>query len=45
MDDLKLCSRSEKGLDSLVQTVHVFSEDIGMEFSIEKCAILRKERL
>ena len=35
MDDLKLYSRSEKGLDSLVQTVHVFSEDIGMEFVIE----------
>ena len=45
MDDLKLYSQSEKGLDSLVQTVHVFSEDIGMEFSIEKCATLRKERL
>ena len=40
MDDLKLYSRSEKGLDSLVQTVRVFSEDIGMEFSIEKCAML-----
>ena len=37
MDDLKLYSRSEKGLDSLVQTVRVFSEDIGMEFGIEKC--------
>ena len=30
MDDLKLYSRSEKGLDSLVQTVCAFSEDIGM---------------
>ena len=40
MDDLKLYSRSEKGLDSLVQTVHVFSEDIGMEFGIEKCSVL-----
>ena len=38
MDHLKLYSRSEKGLDSLVQTVHVFSEDIGMEPGIEKCA-------
>ena len=37
-------SRSEKGLDSLVQTVHVFSEDIGMEFGIEKCAILVMEK-
>ena len=30
MDDLKLYGRSEKGLDSLVQTICVFSEDIGM---------------
>ena len=27
-------------MDSLVQTVHVFSEDIGMEFGTEKCATL-----
>ena len=27
-------------MDSLVQTVHVFSEDIGMEFGVEKCAML-----
>ena len=39
MGDLKLYSRSGKGLDSLVQTVCVFSEDIGMEFGIEKCAM------
>ena len=39
MDDLKLYSRSEKGLDSLVQTVRAFSEDIGMEFGIEKYAM------
>ena len=44
MDDLKLYSRREKGLDSLVQTVHVFSEDIGMEFGIEKCAMLLMEK-
>ena len=28
MDNMKLYSRSEKGLDSLAQTVCVFSEDI-----------------
>ena len=44
MDDLKLYSRNEKGLDSLVQRVCVFSEDIGMEFGIEKCAILVMEK-
>ena len=40
MDDLKLYSWCEKGLDSLVQIVRVFSEDIGMQFGIEKCAML-----
>ena len=44
MNDLKLYSQSEKGLDSLVQTVCVFSEDIGMEFGIEKCAMLIMEK-
>ena len=31
-------------MDSLVETVHVFSEDIGMEFDIEKCAMLVMEK-
>ena len=44
MDDLKLYSQSEKGLDSLIRTVCVFSADIGMEFGIEKCAMLVMEK-
>ena len=44
MDHLKLYSRCEKELNSLVQTVRVFSEDIGMEFGIEKCAVSNGER-
>ena len=44
MDDLKLYSRNEKGLNSLVQTIRVFSEDIGMEFGIEKYAMLVIEK-
>ena len=44
MDDLKSHSRSEKRLGSLGQTVCVFSEDIGMEFGIEKCAMLVMEK-
>ena len=44
MDDLKLYSPTEKGLESLVQTVRVFSEDIGMEFGIEKCTMLLMEK-
>ena len=30
MDDLKLYSRSEEGLDSLIQTVRVFSDNVRM---------------
>ena len=46
MDDLKQYSRSEKGLDSLVLVprVCVFSKDIGMEFGIEKWAMLVMEK-
>ena len=44
MDDLKLYSRNEKELDSLVQTIRIFSKDIGMEFGIEKCAVLVIEK-
>ena len=42
-DDLKLHSRNEKELDSLVQRACVFS-DIGMQFGIKKCAILVMEK-
>ena len=44
MDYLKLYGRSENAYDSLVKTVRVFSEDIGMEFGIEKCAVSNGER-
>ena len=44
MDDLKLYSQSEKGLDSLVQTVRVFSEDVGIQFGIEVCYVSNGER-
>ena len=44
MHDLKLYSQNEKGLNSLVKTVRVFSEDIGMEFGTEKCAMLVMEK-
>ena len=44
MDDLNLYSCSERKLDSLFQTIHIFSKDIGIEFSIEKCAMLVIEK-
>ena len=44
MDDLKLYYCHEKGLALLVQAIHVFSEDLGIDFSIEKCAMLMIEK-
>ena len=44
MDDLKLYCCHEKGLALLVQAIHVFSEDLGIDFSIEKCAMLMIEK-
>ena len=40
MDDIKLYAKNESGLDALVQSVRVISNDIGMEFGVEKCAML-----
>ena len=37
MDDLKTFSKSKNQIDSLWQTVHIFSEDIGMQFRMKKC--------
>ena len=47
MDDLKHFGKSEYQIDSLVQTVFIFSEDIGMEFGLKKCGvvILKKGKL
>ena len=40
MDDLKLFSKSEEQMDTLVRTVYVFSTYIGIEFGMKKCGIL-----
>ena len=40
MDDLKLFRKSYEQIDSLVQTVHTFTMDIGMEFGIKKSGVL-----
>ena len=44
MDDLKLHAKDEKQLDSLVNTVQIFSLGIGMGFGIDKCGILVMKR-
>ena len=44
MDDLKLFSKSEEQMDTLVKSVHVFSTDIGMEFGTKKWGVLTMKR-
>ena len=40
MDDIKLFAKNEKELETLIHEVRIYSQDIGMEFGIEKCAML-----
>ena len=40
MDEIKLFAKSEKGLETLIHGVRIYSQDIGREFDIEKCAML-----
>ena len=44
MNDLKLPAKSKEQIDSLVQTVRIFSEDIVMQFGIKKCGVLHGEK-
>ena len=44
MDDFKLYSKRERPLDSLIQAVRIFSEDIGIQFGIDKCAMLMMKK-
>ena len=39
MDDIKLLSNNEKELEKLIQTVRIYSQDIGLEFGIERCTM------
>ena len=40
MDDIKLFAKNEKELETLIHAVRISSQDIGMEFGMEKCAML-----
>jgi hypothetical protein len=44
MDDLKLNAKSEKELQKQIQTVKTISDDINMEFGLEKCAKITFKR-
>ena len=40
MDDIKLFAKNEKELETLNQTIGIYSQDRGIEFNTEKCALL-----
>ena len=40
MDDIKLFAKNGKELETLIYTIRIYSQEIGMEFGIEKCAML-----
>ena len=39
MDETKLFAENEKEFETLIHTVRIYSQDIGMGFSIEKLSI------
>ena len=40
MGDIKLFAKNEKELEILIHAISIYSQNIGMEFGIEKCAML-----
>ena len=40
MDDIKLFAKNQKELETLIHAVKIYSQDMEMEFGIEKCAML-----
>ena len=39
MDDIKLFAKKEKELDTLIQAVRIYIQEIGMEFGWEECTM------
>ena len=40
MDNIKLLAKYDKELETLIQTISIYSQEMGMEFGVEKYAIL-----
>ena len=40
MDGIKLFAKNKKGLETLIQAMRIYSQDIGIGFGIKKCALL-----
>ena len=41
MDDIKVFAKNENELETLIQTLRIYSQDIGMQLPIEKCVMLK----
>ena len=44
MEDIELFVKNEKDQETLMHAVRTYSQDVGMEFDIEKCALLEMKR-
>ena len=44
MNDINPFAKNEKELETLTHAVRIYSQDIGMEFDIEKCVMLVMKR-
>ena len=44
MDDLKSYAKNDDDLEALVNLVKTYSRDIGMEFGLEKCAVVHMKQ-
>ena len=40
MNDLKMYAKIERELNSVIQAVGIFSDDVTMVFDLDKCAVL-----
>ena len=40
IDDINLFAKNEKELETLIHAIRIYNQDMGMEFGIEKCAML-----
>ena len=43
MNDIKIFAQNKKELETLIQTVRIYSQDIVMKFDIEKCELENKK--
>ena len=40
MDEINLFAKNEKELETIIHVVKIYTQDIGMEFGVDKCAIV-----